>query len=77
MNICHNSSTKTIDAIINSINVLIHILFHHIIIIKLHYFTLELGRDRIAVLPDIQPTGYPAILKTGYRIFQTSTELLK
>ena len=27
--------------------------------------------DRIAVLPDIRPTGYPAILKTGYRIFQT------
>ena len=24
--------------------------------------------DRIAVLPDIRPTGYPAILKTGYQI---------
>ena len=24
--------------------------------------------DRIAVLPDIRPTGYLAILKTGYRI---------
>ena len=24
--------------------------------------------DRIAVLPDIRPAGYPAILKTGYRI---------
>ena len=36
-----------------------------------------LGMDRIVVLPDIRPTGYPAILKTGYRIFQTSTELLR
>ena len=36
-----------------------------------------LGMDRIAVLPDIRPTGYPAILKTGYRIFRCSTELLK
>ena len=24
--------------------------------------------DRIAVLPDIRPTGYPAIVKIGYRI---------
>ena len=24
--------------------------------------------DHIAVLPDIRPTGYPAILKTGYQI---------
>ena len=42
-----------------------------------NYFFL-LGMDRIAVLPDIRPTGYPAILKTGYpvgagyRIFQLS-----
>ena len=28
----------------------------------------QLGMDRIAVLPDIRPSGYPAILKTGYRI---------
>ena len=27
-----------------------------------------LGMDQIAVLLDIWPTGYPAILKTGYRI---------
>ena len=28
----------------------------------------KIGIDRIAVLPDKRPTGYPAILKTGYRI---------
>ena len=36
-----------------------------------YVYTHFVGMDRIAVLPDIQPTGYPAILKTGYRIFQT------
>ena len=24
--------------------------------------------DQMAFLPDIRPTGYPAILKTGYRL---------
>ena len=33
-----------------------------------HDPSFQLGMDRIAVLRDIRPTGYPAILKTGYRI---------
>ena len=28
----------------------------------------KVGMDRIAVLPDIRPTRYPANFKTGYRI---------
>ena len=31
-------------------------------------FDFKLGMDRIAVLPDIRPTGCPAILKSSYRI---------
>ena len=36
--------------------------------VKLKYPDFVIGMDWIAVLPDIRPTGYPAILKTGYQI---------
>ena len=39
--------------------------------------TVVVGMDRIAVLPDIRPTGFPAgyPVGAGYRIFQKYDEL--